>query len=130
VSADPNDQDGAAGRSGSRDDEITSGGAEHSWTFIADPRFHEGESEVQPGSGSVIQNLPPFVKDQHDATTRRWLAFLVLGVVTVLYGAAVAGVLFDWITAEELGEVALVLGPTQALAAAVLGFYFGQEQSK
>jgi len=93
-----------------------------------DHRFNEGDDEVAPGHSPALS--APFIKDQHDAFTRRALAFAVIGLVGVLYGAAVLGILAGWITAEDLGKVALVLGPIQALAAAVLGFYFGQEQSK
>jgi hypothetical protein len=35
-----------------------------------------------------------------------------------------------WINMAELGRIALVLGPIQALAAAVLGFYFGQDKGR
>jgi hypothetical protein len=99
--------------------------------FVARPvdhRFNEGDDEVAPGHSPALS--APFIKDQHDAFTRRALAFGVIGLVGVLYGCAVLGVLAGWITAGELGKVALVLAPIQALAAAVLGFYFGQEQSK
>lgn len=77
--------------------------------------------------GFRLRRPKPYRKDEHDAITRRWLAFWVLGIVSVLYGAAVVGMLCHWIDVEELGRVALVLGPIQALAAAVLGFYFGRD---
>ena len=78
-------------------------------------------------SGFRLRRPKPYRKDEHDAITRRWLAFWVLGIVSALYGAAVVGMLCHWINIEELGRVALVLGPIQALAAAVLGFYFGRD---
>ncbi|AMM22781.1 hypothetical protein AX769_21840 (plasmid) [Frondihabitans sp. PAMC 28766] len=96
---------------------------------LVDRRFNEADDQIAPGTGPAI-GPAPFVKDKHDATTRRALAFTVIGLVAVLYGAAVLGILAGWISSDELGKVALVLGPIQALAAAVLGFYFGQDQSK
>ena len=69
----------------------------------------------------------PYEKEAHDATTRRRLAYWVLTIVSVLYFMAVLGMICHWINVEELGRIALVLGPIQALAAAVLGFYFGRD---
>lgn len=95
-----------------------------------DPRFNEAISEVRPSVSfrTPAFRVKPFQKDHHDATTRRWLAFVVLGVVSVLYGMAVIGLIANALSLTEFGRVALVLGPIQALAAAVLGFYFGQEK--
>lgn len=77
--------------------------------------------------GFQLRRWKPYQKDEHDAITRRRLAYWVLGIVSVLYGAAVLGMICHWITMDELGRIALVLGPIQALAAAVLGFYFGRD---
>jgi hypothetical protein len=99
-----------------------------------DPRFNEGDANEQPDVASVrietSANVRTFRKDEHDAITRRWLAFVVLGVLSVFYGASVLGLLMNWIDMDELGRLALVLGPIQALTAAVLGFYFGQDKGR
>lgn len=109
-------------------DEEESSGVTAPEPRVVDPRFNEADDEVSPGNTPAISSR--FEKEAHDAGTRRALAFGVIGLVALLYGAAVVGILAGWISAGELGKVALVLGPIQALAAAVLGFYFGQEQSK
>lgn len=77
--------------------------------------------------GFQVRRWKPYRKDEHDAITRRRLAYWVLTIVSVLYGAAILGMICHWIDMDELGRIALVLGPIQALAAAVLGFYFGRD---
>jgi hypothetical protein len=98
------------------------------WNVLSDdagpgPRFKVGPPRVYRVGRWRYQ------KDEHDAVTRRIIAFWVLSIVSVLYLLAVVGMVCHWINVEELGRIALVLGPIQALAAAVLGFYFGRQNS-
>ncbi len=84
---------------------------------------------VSPERAFRLSRPREYNKDHHDAVTRRIIAFWVLTIVSVLYLLAVVGMICHWINVEELGRIALVLGPIQALAAAVLGFYFGRQHS-
>jgi len=84
---------------------------------------------MSPVKAFRLTKARDYNKDEHDAVTRRVIAFWVLAIVSVLYFLAVVGMLCHWINVEELGRIALVLGPIQALAAAVLGFYFGRQHS-
>lgn len=119
----------SSGEFPSDDGEITdSAGEELVEDFTPDPRSSDF-IRVSPVRAFRLSRPRTYNKDEHDAITRRIIAFWVLGIVSVLYLLAVLGMTFHWINAEELGRIAIVLGPIQALAAAVLGFYFGRQHS-
>ena len=76
---------------------------------------------------ALVQDFP---LKEHNAKTRRWLAFMTLGVMSVLYLLGSCALVFGLIDSETLERLAVVVSPVQALAASVLGFYFGQEHSR
>ena len=80
------------------------------------------EDDIRPGTGPIFRTETP----PHVDTIRARLAFWVVIPVFVLYALVVAAGLFGFITSDDaLPFVAALSGP-QALAAAVVGFYYGK----
>ena len=83
------------------------------------------EKDVLPGTGPILRTQTPS-PPPHVDTVRAALAFCVVLPVLILYALVVAAGLFGFITFDDaLPFIAALSGP-QALAAAVVGFYYGK----
>ncbi|POH64708.1 hypothetical protein C3B59_09735 [Cryobacterium zongtaii] len=94
--------------------------------------FDENISELAtPAAGpyKFKKKRGKWPKGTHDQVTRQFLAFAVLGILTVLYFMVMFALVCGWIDGEKFTmAVAAISGP-QALAAAVIGFYYGKNGS-
>ena len=82
------------------------------------------ESKTTPRTGlwgSGFQKPPP-----HVATTRREIARWVVYGLVLLYGAVIVTALFKDMAPEQFTAFIAGLSGLSSLAAAVIGFYFGQ----
>lgn len=65
----------------------------------------------------------------HLADTQRALAVGIVIVTLLLYGYLVVAAVCGWITDDTFVRVIAALAPLQALAAATVGFFFGQKET-
>ena len=66
-------------------------------------------------------------KGTHDQVTRQFLAFAVLGILAALYLISIIALVTGGLDGEKFTmAIAAISGP-QALAAAVIGFYYGKK---
>lgn len=65
----------------------------------------------------------------HVADTQRALAVGIVIATLLLYGYLVVAVVCKWIDDETFVRTIAALAPLQALAAATVGFFFGQKES-
>ena len=87
------------------------------------------ETEIpSPSSGPAYADFPDFNPEQHNASTRRWLAFSILGVLVAMYGVGVTAFMLNAINFEQLTQMIAAFSGLQTLAAAALGFYFAKEK--
>jgi hypothetical protein len=109
----------------------------------ADDSSHDDQlviEDVDPGSGPTfrqidfLENEIPRDKETfrvtaptHDQTTRKGLAFTVLGLIAVLYGAAAYGLISGALDQDGFALLITGLSGPQALGAAVIGFYYGKK---
>jgi hypothetical protein len=63
----------------------------------------------------------------HDQLTRKGIALVVLVPTVLFYGATFTGMLAHLITVQEMTAMIAGISPVQALAAAVVGFYFAKK---
>lgn len=93
-------------------------------------------SEQQPEETLAENTIPssqqvfitrPFDPVEHNAKTRRILAFTSLGVLVLFYGATFTCFVIDLITLEELTSIIAVFSGLQTLAAAAFGYYFAKD---
>jgi len=66
----------------------------------------------------------------HVANTQRSLAVVIVVVTLALYSFLVGAAVFGGITEETFVRVIAALAPLQALAAATVGFFFGQKETR
>lgn len=88
------------------------------------------------GSMAIIENdipqsKPVFKqkrkKPHYDQITRRGIALVVLVPTAIFYAAALAALIFHWANRDDLTAMVAAVSPFQALAAAVVGFYFAKK---
>lgn len=65
---------------------------------------------------------------QHEADTRRSLAWGIVGSTVVLYAYLVYAVVVGWIDQERFTAIVAALSPLQSLAAATVGFFFAKKR--
>ncbi|MGI8793098.1 MAG: hypothetical protein ACR2H3_07970 [Acidimicrobiales bacterium] len=89
------------------------------FTFIEDTRLPAPENRP---AFKKHQNPPP-----HPDTVRSYLAG---GVMVILAIVTIVGVLVWWLQPErDMRDYLLLITPIVSLAGAIVGFYFGQQQS-
>lgn len=76
-----------------------------------------------PKSTETVRSIPA----THDQTTRKHLAYTVLGLIALLYGAAAAGLIFGALDQNGFALLITGLSGPQALGATVIGFYYGKK---
>jgi small-conductance mechanosensitive channel len=102
---------------------------------VAEPELSSGE---QLGDAAINENeipdeglAPPrkrrWPQGTHDQVTRQFVAFFILGLLSVLYLVSLGAFIFGGINQEGfVTAIAAISGP-QTLAAAVIGFYYGKK---
>jgi len=102
----------------------------------AEPELSSGKQ--QPSDAVINENeipdeglAPPrkrrWPKGTHDQVTRQFVAFFILGLLSVLYLLSLGAFIFGAISQEGfVTSIAAISGP-QTLAAAVIGFYYGKK---
>jgi hypothetical protein len=93
---------------------------------LADP-FNE--SSVIPGSGFQGIYTTRKVRGTHDQETRKLIALIILGLISVLYAGIMFTFLVGGIDIEKLTAAIAAMSGIQALAAAAIGFYYGSKQT-
>lgn len=85
-------------------------------------------SEVpRRGAYVFVKRRRRWPKGTHDQVTRQFLAFAVLGVLAALYLISMIALVSGGLNGETFTmAIAAISGP-QALAAAVIGFYYGKK---
>ncbi|TFC83036.1 hypothetical protein [Cryobacterium sp. TMT3-29-2] len=88
------------------------------------------ESETPaPGAYRIKKKRRRMPKGTHDQVTRQLIAFTVLGLLALPFCAVILALICNWIDGDKFTmAVAAISGP-QALAAAVIGFYYGKNAS-
>jgi hypothetical protein len=79
-----------------------------------------------PRSGT--SGLYVSVPGTHDQETRKKIAFIVLALIAVFYGATLLWFLAGWIDTAKFTAAIAGMSGIQALAAAAIGFYYGSKQ--
>ncbi|WP_026541648.1 hypothetical protein [Paenarthrobacter nicotinovorans] len=69
------------------------------------------------------------VRGTHDQETRKLIALIILGLISVLYAAIMFAFLCGKIDMDKLTAAVAAMSGIQALAAAAIGFYYGSKQS-
>ncbi len=69
------------------------------------------------------------VRGTHDQETRKLIALIILGLISVLYAAIMFFFLCGAIDIEKLTAAIAAMSGIQALAAAAIGFYYGSKQT-
>ena len=83
--------------------------------------------DIQPGSTDVVAYVPPKTSEEVENDVRRGLAYGVISVLCLLYGAVIVSFLFFDLTIEKLTAAIAALSGLQGIAAIVLGFYFARQ---
>jgi hypothetical protein len=79
------------------------------------------------GQYSFVKKRRRWPKGTHDQVTRQFLAFAVLGILAALYLISIIALVVGGLDKETFTmAIAAISGP-QALAAAVIGFYYGKK---
>jgi hypothetical protein len=78
-----------------------------------------------PGSGPVVTSR----KTPHQEVTRRYLGFTVVVAMLVLEGYCVTALICGWIDRDTFTTIQTGLSGPAALAAAVIGFFYGRHGS-
>lgn len=86
-----------------------------------------GDNDI-PGSGPVFKRKRK--KPHYDQITRRWFALVVLIPTAVYYGGILAALIFGKVNRDDLTAMVAAISPFQALAAAVIGFYFAKRDDE
>lgn len=76
-------------------------------------------------SGTVIRTRPI---GTHDQETRKLIALIILGLISLLYVAIIAAFLVRQIDKDMLSAAITAISGIQALAAAAIGFYYGSKK--
>lgn len=81
---------------------------------------------------AIVPETSKVVKDkkkrwQHEADTRRSLAWGIVGSTIVLYAYLVLAVTCGWIEQDRFTAIVAALAPLQSLAAATVGFFFARK---
>lgn len=82
--------------------------------------------DITPNSGPTLRALRPTAT--HDQSTRKGIAFTILALIALLYVAAVVAMIGGWVDQDEFALLITGLSGPQALAAAVIGFYYGKKE--
>lgn len=93
----------------------------------------KSEFEESDNPAIVPQTTAVFKKGekkrwQHEADTRRSLAWGIVGSTVVLYAYLVYSVVVGWIDQERFTAIVAALSPLQSLAAATVGFFFAKKR--
>lgn len=83
--------------------------------------------DITPNDGPILRALKP--EATHDQSTRKGIAFTILVLIALLYVAAVVAMIVGWVDQEEFALLITGLSGPQALAAAVIGFYYGKKEA-
>lgn len=78
------------------------------------------------GIGNVFRT--PRAIGTHDQETRKIIAMIILGLVSLLYLAIIAAFLIKQIDRDSLSAAVTAISGVQALAAAAIGFYYGSKK--
>ena len=102
---------------------------------VTEPELSSGEQQL--GNAAFNENeIPPeglappkrrWPEGTHDQVTRQFVAFFILGLLSVLYLMSLGAFILGGINQEGfVTAIAAISGP-QTLAAAVIGFYYGKK---
>ena len=93
-------------------------------------------TEQQPETTLAENTIPesekvfitrPFDPTEHNAKTRRVLAFTSLGVLVLFYGALLTFFVMRLITLQELTSIVAVFSGLQTLVAGAFGYYYAKD---
>lgn len=90
---------------------------------LQDPFFKENTAPFDGKLTDVVGTRDP--TGTHDQITRRVLAYSILGVVILINACMFGTYLWGSMTTSQLTTAIAALAGPQALAAAVVGFYYG-----
>jgi CHASE2 domain-containing sensor protein len=112
-----------------------------SWTWTRKKALSLADlvENIIPQSGSTLDatrevprsgtsGLYGAVPGTHDQETRKKIAFIVLALIAVFYGATLLWFLAGWIDTAKFTAAIAGMSGIQALAAAAIGFYYGSKQ--
>lgn len=95
-----------------------------------------GGGAAAPAAASAISEFvtpidEPWFREKprrptHDQITRRGLALVVLIPTVVFYAFVLLALVCHWVDRDDLTALVAAISPFQALAAAVVGFYFAK----
>lgn len=80
-----------------------------------------------PGTEPVLRSVP-FNETEHNAKTRRTLAFGAVGVLVAFYGATFIGFWVEAFTINEVTALIASFSVVQTLVAAAFGYYFAKDK--
>jgi hypothetical protein len=85
-----------------------------------------GLREPQIGAqGELVDRV--WLEEQHLAQSRRWLAYWLLAILSLVLILAWTATLTGWAKAEEVNDLmTIVFAPIIGLVGAATGFYFGE----
>ena len=83
------------------------------------------KEDVVPGRGLLPPPKSINIK-LHNADTRRWLAFTIIGIQAFIYVAVGVGFVLKIVAIEDLPQVVAAFSGLQALAGVALGYYFAK----
>lgn len=91
----------------------------------------EAAQGITPDQGPTFNSYPKEERQRHADNTRRWLAYIIIGVVLTLDVALVVTFIASSafggsFSKEDFSQAVTNLAGPNALAAAVIGFYYGK----
>lgn len=86
--------------------------------------FDATQETPRSGNSGLYVSVP----GTHDQETRKKIAFIVLALIAVFYGATLLWFLAGWIDTAKFTAAIAGMSGIQALAAAAIGFYYGSNQ--
>jgi hypothetical protein len=106
-------------------------GTSPGFTTIKLEPVDEAAQGIAPDQGPTFNSYPKEERQRHADNTRRWLAYLIIGVVLTLDAALVATFIISTslggsFSKEDFSQAVTNLAGPNALAAAVIGFYYGK----